>query len=66
MARHFEFDFTSEAFFRDPQAGVAQLRIQFNRLQYGDAFTNQHDDEAGALGIREDIAHHLEPIFTPQ
>ena len=26
MTRHFEFDFTSEAFFRDPQAGVAQLR----------------------------------------
>src|SRR6266850_1359575 len=26
MARHVDFDFTSEAFFRDPQAGVAQLR----------------------------------------
>jgi cytochrome P450 len=26
MAQHVDFDFTSEAFFRDPQAGVAQLR----------------------------------------
>src|ERR1043166_9406701 len=26
MAQHVAFDFTSEAFFRDPQAGVAQLR----------------------------------------
>src|SRR4030095_4781190 len=26
MARHMDFDFTSETFFRDPQAGVAQLR----------------------------------------
>ena len=26
MTRHVDFDFTSEAFFRDPQAGVAQLR----------------------------------------
>src|SRR5207253_2310742 len=27
MAQHVDFDFTSEAFFRDPQAGVAQLRM---------------------------------------
>jgi len=27
MAQHVDFDFTSEAFFRDPQAGVAQLRL---------------------------------------
>ncbi|WP_065753079.1 cytochrome P450 [Bradyrhizobium paxllaeri] len=26
MAQHVDFDFTSETFFRDPQAGVAQLR----------------------------------------
>src|ERR1043165_10173067 len=26
MAQHVNFDFTSEGFFRDPQAGVAQLR----------------------------------------
>ena len=26
MARYVDFDFTSEAFFRDPKAGVAQLR----------------------------------------
>ena len=26
MAQHVDFDFTSEAFFRNPQAGVAQLR----------------------------------------
>ena len=26
MAQRVDFDFTSEAFFRDPQAGVAQLR----------------------------------------
>ena len=26
MAQHVDFDFTSEAFFRDPKAGVAQLR----------------------------------------
>src|SRR6185369_7998689 len=26
MAQHVDFDFTSEAFFRDPQVGVAQLR----------------------------------------
>jgi len=26
MAQHVDFDFTSEAFFRNPEAGVAQLR----------------------------------------
>ena len=26
MAQHVDFDFSSEAFFRDPQAGIAQLR----------------------------------------
>ena len=27
MAEFVDFDFTSEAFFRDPQAGVARLRL---------------------------------------